>query len=36
MYDFIYPQAAKILKRLDVLNGEVIVIERPLPSDVKP
>jgi hypothetical protein len=29
-YGYIYPQAVRILKRVDVLNGEVIVIERPL------
>ena len=29
-YGYIYPQAVRILKRVDIVNGEVIVIERRL------
>jgi hypothetical protein len=32
-YGYIYPQGVRILKRVDVLNGEVVVIEKPLRSD---
>ena len=32
-YGYIYPQGVRILKRVDVLNGEIVFIERPLRSD---